>query len=452
MNVPLSLISSTTRVSPLFTAVSHLGRLSPGQQRAVKLHSPLFVKLQNDRLLIDSYPEKIFKAAYNKSQRRNPHIRRRRKETQRSRLALQEITTNLYAPQAYKPKMISPSASDGTGAGFQEDLNNTLCCPDCREIPPNLVEEFSSGDMVCQSCGVVVGTRIIDTRSEWRTFANDDQNGDDPSRVGGPQDEFVEGQQLATSVAFSESRQHKNLLRVQNNTNQDKSQKGLMQAYKEIVSLCEAINMGQNVSNAAKHIFKLVDKHKFMKGKPQEAVIAGCIFIACRQNNVPRTFREIYNLTSVSKKEVGRVFKQLQAFLQKLQDTEGEGATGLNAVNNYENTSVGAEDLCGRYVSQLGFKNQQKISKISRDLAEQANDISALAGRSPLSVAAACIYMACHLVGEPRASLPIAKQAGVSDGTVKTAYKHMFAARERLIKKEWLDDGGNMDNIPQVQV
>ncbi|KAH7328734.1 cyclin-like protein [Stachybotrys elegans] len=347
--------------------------------------------------------------------------------------------------------MMPPGGGDGSAPAFQEDLNNILFCPDCKEIPPNLIEEFSSGDMVCDSCGVVVGTRIIDTRSEWRTFANDDQGGDDPSRVGGPQDEFVEGQQLATTVAFSESKAHKALSRVQNNTNQDKAQKGLMQAYKEIVSLCEAINMGQNVSNAAKHIFKLVDKHKFMKGKPQDVVIAGCIFIACRQNHVPRTFREIFNLTSVSKKEVGRIFKQLQAFLQKLNDTEGE-ATGLNTVTNYEKQSMRAEDLCGRFVSQLGYKNQQQISKISRELALQANDISALAGRSPLSVAAACIYMACHLVGEPRASMPIAKQAGVSDGTVKTAYKHLFAAREQLVKKEWLENGGSMDNIPQVQV
>lgn len=346
-----------------------------------------------------------------------------------------------------------PQTGNEVAAGFQEDLSNILCCPDCREIPPNLTEEFSSGDMVCVSCGVVVGTRIIDTRSEWRTFANDDQGGDDPSRVGGPQDEFIEGQHLATTVAFSESKAHKALSRTQNNTNQDKSQKALMQAYKEIVSLCEAINMGQNVINAAKHIFKLVDKHKFMKGKSQDAVIAGCIFIACRQNNVPRTFKEIFNLTSVSKKDVGRVFKNLQAFLLKIQGTEGgENNTGLNAIHKYENTSVGAEDLCSRYVSQLGFKNQQKISKISRDLAEQANEISALAGRSPLSVAAACIYMACHLVGEPRNSLPIAKQAGVSDGTVKTAYKHLFTSREQLIRKEWLADGGNMDNIPQIQV
>lgn len=415
----------------------------------VKLHSPLLVQLFNDRLFLRDYKDDTSSLARRTVEKKRQQLRTRRKAAKRARKVFDQVSS-IYTAKPYEPKMIPPGG-DSNGGGFQEDLNNILCCPDCKEVPPNLIEEFSSGDMVCQSCGVVVGTRIIDTRSEWRTFANDDHGGDDPSRVGGPQDEFVEGEQLATTVAFSESKAHKALSRTQNNASQDKAQRGLMQAYKEIVSLCEAINMGQNVSNAAKHIFKLVDKHKFMKGKPQEAVIAGCIFIACRQNNVPRTFREIFNLTSVSKKEVGRVFKQLQKFLQKLQDTEGEGATGLNTVTNYENTSVGAEDLCSRYVSQLGFKNQQKISKISRDLAEKANDISALAGRSPLSVAAACIYMACHLIGEPRSSLPIAKQAGVSDGTVKTAYKHLFAAREQLIKKEWLDEGGQMENIPQVQ-
>lgn len=35
-------------------------------------------------------------------------------------------------------------------------LSNILMCPDCKENPPNLTEEFSSGDVVCTSCGVVV--------------------------------------------------------------------------------------------------------------------------------------------------------------------------------------------------------------------------------------------------------------------------------------------------------
>lgn len=37
-------------------------------------------------------------------------------------------------------------------------LSNILMCPDCQENPPNLTEEFSSGDVVCTSCGVVVCT------------------------------------------------------------------------------------------------------------------------------------------------------------------------------------------------------------------------------------------------------------------------------------------------------
>lgn len=63
---------------------------------------------------------------------------------------------------------------------YKENLNEVLICPDCRSNPPILSEEFASGDVVCGECGLVLGDRIIDTRSEWRTFANDDQGNDDP--------------------------------------------------------------------------------------------------------------------------------------------------------------------------------------------------------------------------------------------------------------------------------
>ena len=412
------------------------------------MHSPLFVQIANDRLWNE--PPQEDRAARRSVAKKRIQRRRKVKEAKKARRVFDEVN-NIYTPKRYEPKMFPSANADPNGA-YKEDLNNILCCPDCREIPPNLVEEFSSGDMVCQSCGVVVGSRIIDNRSEWRTFANDDQNGDDPSRVGGPQDEFIEGQQLATTVAFSETKAHKALSRTQNNASSDKSQKNLMQGYKEIVSLCEAINMGQNVSNAAKHIFKLVDKHKFLRGKPQEVIIAGCIFVACRQNNVPRTFREIFNLTNVGKKEVGRVFKQLQQFLQKIRDEDVmEASTGLDTVTSYENTTTSAADLCGRYVSQLGFKQQQRITNLARAIAIEGQKDVRIGGRSPLSVAAACIYLVCHLVGEPRSSQPIALQAGVSDGTVKTAYKILYSLRDKLIKEEWLTDGASMDNIPVVQ-
>lgn len=46
-------------------------------------------------------------------------------------------------------------------------LSNILMCPDCQENPPNLTEEFSSGDVVCTSCGVVVCT-VHALRACWQ--------------------------------------------------------------------------------------------------------------------------------------------------------------------------------------------------------------------------------------------------------------------------------------------
>jgi transcription initiation factor TFIIB len=212
---------------------------------------------------------------------------------------------------------------DKGSAEWSENLNMSLICKDCREDPPNLVEEFSSGDMVCGSCGLVLGDRIVDTRSEWRTFSNDDQGNDDPSRVGDGANPLLNGSQLQTTIAFGDgSARSRDLLRAQGKSSTDKATKSLLAAYKEIGAHCDAVNIPKNVSDTAKHLFKLVDDAKAFKGKSQEAIIAGCIFIACRQCGVPRTFREIYALTKVSKKDIGRTFKALEKFFA--QDSAGK--------------------------------------------------------------------------------------------------------------------------------
>lgn len=361
---------------------------------------------------------------------------------------------NIYRPKPYKPKMMAAPPALEKGPEWSENLNMTMMCKDCKESPPNLVEEFSSGDMVCGSCGLVLGDRIVDTRSEWRTFSNDDQGTDDPSRVGDGANPLLNGSQLQTTIAFGDGNaRSRDLHRAQGKSANDKATKGLLAAYKEIGAHCDAVNIPKNVSDTAKHLFKLVDDAKAFKGKSQEAIIAGCIFIACRQCGVPRTFREIYALTKVSKKDIGRTFKALERFFA--QDSEGKiamaSAAGgmLPSTDKYQTTtSTNAKDLCLRYCSQLGLKSQQFV-KVSQGLADKMSTVGDLAGRSPLSVAAACIYMASYLLGKPKTAKEISQVAGVSDGTIRTAYKYLYQDRERLIESEWIEGGkGKMENLP----
>ncbi len=368
--------------------------------------------------------------------------------------------------------MASPVVLEKGSAEWSENLNMTMMCKDCKEFPPNLIEEFSSGDMVCGSCGLVLGDRIVDTRSEWRTFANDDSANDDPSRVGDGPNLLLNGSQLTTTISFQDGNaRSRDLMRTQNKSSNDKATKGLLAAYKEIGAHCDAVNIPKNVSDTAKHLFKLVDDAKAFKGKSQEAIIAGCIFIACRQCGVPRTFREIYALTKVSKKDIGRTFKALEKFFAE--DSQGKQKATANgkfeiAMTNFlslilimhlkgmlppsdayqTTTSTNAKDLCVRYCSQLGLQRQAFV-KVSQGLAEKMSTVGDLAGRSPLSVAAACIYMASYLLGKPKTPKEISQVAGVSDGTIRTAYKYLYQERERLIEPEWIADGkGKMENLP----
>jgi len=344
--------------------------------------------------------------------------------------------------------MAPPPPVGGDGSEWSQNLNVAAICPECKENPPNLVEEFSSGDLVCGSCGRVIGDRIVDTRSEWRTFSNDDQGTDDPSRVGDGANPLLNGSQLATGIAYGEGK-NGDLHRAHGRSTADKATKGLLAAYKEIGAHCDAVNIPKNVSDTAKHLFKLVDDAKAFKGKSQEAIIAGCIFIACRQCGVPRTFREIYALTKVSKKDIGRTFKALEKFFAGLnRGANTPSGTTVQKDDYKATTSTAAKDLCLRYCSQLGLKSQQFV-KVSQGLADKTSTVGDLAGRSPLSVSAACIYMASYLLGKPKTPKEISAIAGVSDGTIRTAYKYLYQERERLIEKEWIADGkGNMDNLP----
>jgi transcription initiation factor TFIIB len=72
----------------------------------------------------------------------------------------------------------------------------------------------------------------------------------------------------------------------------------LSAAYGQIATLCDAFQISKTIAETAKLLYKVTDDGKVFKGKSQDAVIAGCIFIACRQHDMGRSFREIYKLTN----------------------------------------------------------------------------------------------------------------------------------------------------------
>ncbi|KAH7380082.1 transcription initiation factor-like protein iib [Pyrenochaeta sp. MPI-SDFR-AT-0127] len=335
---------------------------------------------------------------------------------------------------------------------WHDDLNVTLMCPDCREMPPNLVEEFSAGDTICGSCGRVLADRIIDTRSEWRTFSNDDQGNDDPSRIGDAANPLLHGSQLQTEIGFGDGGLRvRDLARAHNKSNHDKANKTLQAAFGQITTLCDSQNISRPTAETAKHLYRQADDAKLFKGKSQDAIIAGCIFIACRSMKQQRSFREIFKMTNVSKKEVGRTFKALEAFLQRQQKLQGgpmlAGNGAVIDANNYlGHNAASAEVLMPRACAKLGLPTSVQL--VAENCASIVTEQGVAAGRSPLSIAGACLYLVSHLMGHPKSPKEIGAAVEVSDGTIRTAYKLMHAAQDKIIQPSWLEKGGDRSRIP----
>lgn len=251
----------------------------------------------------------------------------------------------------------------------------------------------------------------------------------DPSRVGAAANPLLDGNQLDTVISRRDggSGASKDLNKIQGRSTSAKGERNLVHAYKEIGAMCDSISLSKIVTDTAKQLFKRVEDEKLLRGKSSDAIIAACIFIACRQEKVGRTFREICALTRVPKKEIGRCYKTLQTKLQT------------------NTTVMNSEDLMLRFCSNLQLPNY--VQKAGIDLVKRAKEVGTLAGKSPISVAAACIYLVSYLYRQPKSTKDIAHVAGVSEVTIKSAYKTLYAERESLVDLESLRQKTNGDGL-----
>jgi len=363
---------------------------------------------------------------------------------------LAKMSLSIMSQPELSPGEVREAAVPTEPEEWKQDLNIHLICPECREVPPNIVEEFSVGDLVCATCGMVLSQHIVDTRSEWRTFSNDDQGNDDPSRVGDAANPLMEGEQLFTSIGHAtNSAISRDLNRTQQKATHSKENRARTAAYSQIDALCASMDFSKQVSTTAQQLYEKTLHTKQFKGKGQDAIIASCIFIACRQNKTGRTFKEITALTRVPKKDIGRTFKALEKFFQRhsMQRPTALSGGAIVAQQEYSTTpSTKAQELCSRYASQLSLS--AKIGLISGDCATAMVERGSLAGRSPLTIAAVSIYMISYLMGDGKNPKEISQVADVSDGTIRSAYKLVYNERKMLVKQDWLDQGGNFENLP----
>jgi transcription initiation factor TFIIB len=251
---------------------------------------------------------------------------------------------------------------------------------ECKYHPDALlIEDYRAGDQICSECGLVVGDRVIDVGSEWRTFSNE-KGGEDKSRVGGAENTLLGSSDLSTMIGPGTGKASFDSTGTAMYNN--RSDRKLINAFRTISEMADRINLPQTIIDRANNLFKMVHDGKNLNGRANDAIAAACLYIACRQEGVPRTFKEIVAVSTVSKKEIGRSFK----LILKAHDTSVELITTGDFMSRF----------CG--MLHLGREVQRGATQI----AKKASDLDIVPGRSPISIAAAAIYMSSQASDDKR--------------------------------------------------
>jgi transcription initiation factor TFIIB len=285
-------------------------------------------------------------------------------------------------------------------------------CPECGSS--NLIHDYDTGETVCGDCGLVLYEQMMDKGPEWRAFTQEEKAS--RSRVGVPTSYSVHDKGLSTAIsqvdrdAFGRKlplstrlqmwRLRKWQIRSRVHSSIDRN---LAQAMAELDRLSDKVYIPPPIKEKAAVTYRKALDRGLVRGRSIAAIAAAALYAACRGSGTPRTLREIAEASLVDKKDVARCYRLLLRELEVHMPI--------------------ADPLT--YVSKIAERTgiSGKTQGIAIQILRDARKKRAAAGKDPMGLAAAALYIACLQNNEKKTQKDIAEAAGVTEVTVRNRYK-----------------------------
>jgi transcription initiation factor TFIIB len=296
----------------------------------------------------------------------------------------------------------------------QRKIMKVTNCPECGSS--NLVEDYDLGEVICQSCGLVLSEHAINRGPEWRAFTKEEK--EQRGRVGIPTSFSIHDKGLSTVIdhvnrdAFGRQlplarrlemlRLRKWQIRTRVHSSVDRN---LAQAMAELDRLTDRIHVPAPIKERAAVIYRKALDNGLVRGRSIAAIAAASLYAACRHSETPRTLKEVSAASRIRKKDVARCYRLLLRELEM---------------------KMPVEDPV-KCVSKIASKVDISMQTQRRafDILKEARKRGMVAGKDPMGLAAASLYVACVLEGEKKTQKEIAEVANVTEVTVRNRYKNL---------------------------
>ena len=291
-------------------------------------------------------------------------------------------------------------------------INQKDRCPRCAQGA--LLTDPNTGENFCSKCGFVITEKVEESGPEWRSFSKEEHDG--KSRTGvptslamhdmglatiiGPANKDATGKPLSSSMKSTIER-----LRTWDSRSQvhEPVDRNFRQAFGELDRLKDKLAITDAVIEKAAYIYRKALEKGLVRGRSISALIASALYAACRDTETPRTLKDIGLASNIKRKDIARCYRLLLRELSLIMPV-------IDPIKCIARIASKAE---------LSEKTKREATKILQTA--EKNKISA--GKDPMGLAAAALYVACVTNGENKTQRDVAEAAGVTEVTIRNRYK-----------------------------
>jgi len=293
------------------------------------------------------------------------------------------------------------------------ELNNQKeKCPRCAK--GKMVTDHDSGETFCSKCGFVMSEKLQESGPEWRSFTQDEHG--DRARAGAPTSLTMHDMGLATIInPINKDASGKPLSSTMKSTIErlrtwdSRSQvhepvdRNFRQAFSELNRLKDKLAISDAVMEKAAYLYRKALDKGLVRGRSISALIASALYAACRDTSTPRNLKDIELVANIKRKDIARCYRLLVKELSlKMPVTD-------------------SVQCIARIASKIGIS--EKTKRYAIKVLKNAQEKEVSAGKDPMGLAAAALYLSCVKNGEDKTQRDIAESANVTEVTIRNRYK-----------------------------
>ena len=207
-------------------------------------------------------------------------------------------------------------------------------------------------------------------------------------------------------------------------------EKARYEEFQRIIVLANQAGIPKMIVDDAMRYHAKISEVKTFRGDNRDGIIAATIYIACRNNNCPRTAKEIATIFHLDNASATRGCKNASTILNEIESD----------MNNNEKTSLCNTtplSFIDRYCSKLNINAE--LTKVCKFIATRIQAKNLIPENTPHSIAAGIVFFVSHQCHLNITKKNVNNVSEISEVTINKCYKKLETMIDQLIPKPIMD-------------